>query len=65
MQAESTVEFVEKWQMGAVLLLSSAFVGFLTGSALGRGFPSDLGLPGFVGGATLTFLALSSLLYGR
>jgi len=64
-ESTTTAELVEEWQTGAALLLASAFVGFLAGSALGRGVSSSLAVPGFAGGAVLAFLALSSLLYGR
>lgn len=65
MTERTAVDFVEEWQTGAFLLLASALVGFVAASALGRGFSTDLSIPGLVGGAALTFFALSYILYGR
>lgn len=64
MPEKRVVEFVEEWQTGAFLLVSTAFVGLVV-AGVGSVTGTAGRYVGLVGGASLTFLALSYLRYGR
>ncbi len=65
MSEQNVVGFIEEWQTGAFLIIGSALVGAVSGSFLGSLGSGNLGLVGFIAGASLAFLSISYLLYGR
>ncbi len=62
---EKVVAFLAEWQMGAILLLGSAIVGFVFGAVVGAMWSGFLGLVIFFISAILAFSLFSYLLYGR
>jgi len=62
--APSAGEFLEAWQLGALIVFAAAIVGGVVGSIAGRSGPV-FGVLGFLGGALVTYLVISYLLYGR
>lgn len=65
MAEKDVVTFLEEWQTGAFLILGSAFVGVVFGSALGSAWSGFYGVTGFFVSAVLAFLLFSYVLYGR
>jgi hypothetical protein len=63
--APSVTEFLEAWQLGALIIFAAAIVGGVAGSIAGRSGSPVLGVLAFIGGALVTYLVLSYLLYGR
>ena len=63
--ARSVTDFLEAWQLGALIVFAAAIVGGIAGSLAGRGGRPLVGVLAFLGGAVVTYLALSYLLYGR
>ncbi|GGM75398.1 uncharacterized membrane protein YoaK (UPF0700 family) [Halarchaeum rubridurum] len=62
---EKVVAFLAEWQMGAILLLGSAIVGFVFGAVVGTMWSGFLGSIVFFISAILAFSLFSYLLYGR
>jgi len=63
--ARSVTDFLEAWQLGALVIFAAAIVGGVAGSLAGRGGRPILGVLAFLGGALVTYLVLAYLLYGR
>ena len=63
--ARSVTDVLEAWQLGALVIFAAAIVGGVAGSVAGRGGRPLFGFLAFLGGALVTYLALSYLLYGR
>ncbi|WP_459876719.1 hypothetical protein [Halorubrum gandharaense] len=67
MAEQSTVGFLEKWQTGAFLVVSSVLGGVIALYGFGHVVPISLitGVGVFVLGTIVAFVALSFLIYGR
>jgi hypothetical protein len=65
MSDKTTVEFIEEWQTGALVLFGSLFSGLVVGALFGQSVSAAAGVAGFLLGAVGAFLLFSYLRYGR